>query len=118
MQSVAAPAPAADSNGTFEVGKVVVEGSEVADADVVAESLEKDLHRCPASGTPATSQQLRVKAKVGPHGEVRFAKTEGTDGSQDNQFAACLATQVAEASFAPPNGKDATIIIPIAVVYR
>lgn len=110
-------APAGDSNGDLAVGDVLVAGGAVDDAAEVATSLTEDLRRCPGHGAPRTRTEMTVSAKIGPQGEVRFAKPEG-GFELPGEVVRCITSQVAAAQFAPPRGQDPTVIIPIALSYR
>lgn len=112
---VATPADPA-SNGNLEVGAVHVEGGDVADATEVATGLADDLRECPGKGAPQTRTELTVSAKIGPQGEVRFAKPEG--GIElPGAVLRCITGHVASAQFAPPRGQSPTVIIPIELSY-
>lgn len=105
------------SNGDVYVGPVQVAGGDVEDASEVANSLTEDLRRCPGQGHPRTRSELTVSAKIGPQGEVRFAKPEG-GFELPGEVVRCITGHVASAQFAPPRGQDPTVIIPIALSYR
>jgi hypothetical protein len=114
---VSIPADGQVSNGDVSVGPVQVAGGDVEDASEVANSLTQDLRRCPGQGQPSTRSELTVSAKIGPQGEVRFAKPEGGFELR-REVVRCITGHVASAQFAPPRGQDPTVIIPIALSYR
>jgi hypothetical protein len=66
-------------------------------------------------GGPWMGGQLRIRAQIGPEGEVTSAKAERVTGLSP-EMVACMEKRVSIAHFSPPEGGSATIVIPVTFV--
>lgn len=55
---------------------------------------------------------LRVRAQIGPEGEVTSAKAERVTGLSP-EVVACVEKRVSAGRFSPPEGGSATYVIPV-----
>jgi hypothetical protein len=102
------------------VGGVTVSGGKIANASQVAAGMAAGFRRCLNSalardpGSIKGGSTLRVTAQVGKDGEVLSSTPSGGAGLSASAIA-CIAARVSSAQLAPPDGGNATLVIPLSV---
>ena len=102
--------------GNASVGGAAVSGGNVADASAVVARMAAGFRRCYNKGLsedPNMKGSVRITARIGPNGEVLSASPSGGSGLSPS-VVSCVAARVSSASFSPPSGGGATVVIPIS----
>jgi hypothetical protein len=106
--------------GNASVGGASVAGGSVSNADRVVAGMRAGFRACYNRGlanNPDLQGQVKIVAKVGPNGEVLSATPQGGGGLGD-EVVNCVVRRVKSASFAPPEGGGATIVIPVTFALQ
>jgi len=106
--------------GNANVGGASVAGGSVSNADKVVAGMRAGFRACYNRGlasNPDLQGQVKIVAKVGPNGEVLSATPQGGAGL-GNEVVDCVVRRVKSASFAPPEGGGATIVIPVTFALQ
>jgi hypothetical protein len=106
--------------GNASVGGASVAGGAVSNADRVVAGMRAGFRACYNRGlasNPDLQGQVKVVAKVGPNGEVLSATPQGGAGLGP-EVVECVVRRVKSASFAPPEGGGATIVIPVTFALQ
>ena len=106
--------------GNANVGGAQVSGGGVSNADRVVAGMRAGFRACYNRGlanNPDLQGQVKIVAKVGPNGEVLSATPQGGAGLGD-EVVSCVVRRVQSATFAPPEGGGATIIIPVTFALQ
>jgi outer membrane biosynthesis protein TonB len=69
------------------------------------------------ASNPDLQGAVKITAKIGPNGEVVSATPAG-GGSLGDEVVNCLVRRVQSATFNPPEGGGASIVIPIPFVLQ
>lgn len=104
--------------GTSSIGGAQVSGGTVANAAAVVAGMAAGFRRCYNHGLaedPNMAGIVKVTAKIGSAGEVLSATPVG-GGGLSPEVITCVVTRVRAATFAPPDGGGATIVIPVTFV--
>ena len=91
-----------------------------ANADRVVAGMRAGFRACYNRGlasNPDLQGQVKIVAKVGPNGEVLSATPQG-GGGLGAEVVECVVRRVKSASFAPPEGGGATIVIPVTFALQ
>jgi len=102
--------------GNASIGGAAVAGGSVANASSVVAGMAAGFRRCYNRGLqedPTMKGSVKITAKIGPNGEVLGASPSG-GGGLSGTVISCVASRVASAQFAPPDGGGATIVIPVS----
>jgi hypothetical protein len=102
--------------GSASIGGASVAGGSVANASAVVAGMAAGFRRCYNRGLqedPTMKGSVKITAKIGPNGEVLGASPSG-GGGLSGTVISCVASRVASAQFAPPDGGGATIVIPVS----
>ena len=105
--------------GSASIGGASVSGGSVANASAVVAGMAAGFRRCYNNGLkedPNMKGTVRVTARIGPNGEVLSASASG--GGLSGSVISCVQARVASASFAPPEGGGATIVIPVTFISQ
>lgn len=105
--------------GSAQIGGANVVGGSVANASAVVAGMAAGFRRCYNQGLnedPNMKGSVRITAKIGPNGEVLSASPSGSGLSPS--VIACVVRRVQSATFAPPEGGGATIVIPVTFVSQ
>jgi len=105
--------------GSASIGGASVSGGSVANASGVVAGMAAGFRRCYNNGLkedPNMKGTVRVTARIGPNGEVLSASASG--GGLSGSVISCVQARVASASFAPPEGGGATIVIPVTFISQ
>lgn len=97
-----------------------VAGGTVNNAARVVAGMRAAFRRCYTQGlsqNPDMSGGVRVTARIGPGGEVLSVSTS-TSGTISGAVAACIAARVQSATFDPPEGGAASVVIPVTLVQQ
>jgi hypothetical protein len=103
-----------------EVGHTDVKSGSLVDADRVVLSLRPGFRHCYNQGLakdPSLQGSVRIVATVGPNGEVLSATSTGSSTLGD-EVVACVIHRVKGATFAPPAGDRATVVIPVTFALQ
>jgi hypothetical protein len=106
--------------GTAGVGAADVKGGAISNADRVVAGMRAGFRACYNRGlgnNPDLQGQVKIVAKVGPNGEVLSATPQGGAGL-GTEVVDCVVRRVKSASFAPPEGGGATIVIPVTFALQ
>src|SRR4029079_13113167 len=106
--------------GSASIGGASVSGGNVANASAVVAGMAAGCRRCYNNGLkedPNMKGSVRVTARIGPNGEVLSASASG-GGGLSGSVVGCVQGRVASASFTPPEGGGATIVIPVTFVSQ
>ena len=101
--------------GNVSVGPALVSGGTVSNAARVVAGMRAGFRACYNRGlatNPELAGMLRCSANIGPNGEVQSAQCSPS-GSLSGEVASCAARRIQSASFAPPEGRAATVVIPV-----
>jgi hypothetical protein len=107
-------------SGNASVGGASVAGGAVSNADRVVAGMRAGFRACYNRGlasNPDLQGQVKIVAKVGPNGEVLSATPQG-GGGLGAEVVECVVRRVKSASFAPPEGGGATIVIPVTFALQ
>jgi hypothetical protein len=107
-------------SGNASVGGASVAGGAVSNADRVVAGMRAGFRACYNRGlasNPDLQGQVKIVAKVGPNGEVLSATPQG-GGGLGPEVVECVVRRVKSASFAPPEGGGATIVIPVTFALQ
>ncbi|MEZ4306993.1 MAG: AgmX/PglI C-terminal domain-containing protein [Polyangiaceae bacterium] len=105
--------------GSAAVGGASVSGGSVANASAVVAGMAAGFRRCYNNGLkedPNMKGSVRITARIGPNGEVLGASASGSGLS--GSVIGCVQARVASASFSPPEGGGATIVIPVTFISQ
>jgi hypothetical protein len=105
--------------GSVSVGGASIRGGTIANVETVIAGMAGDVRRCHATALQAdaaTHGTLRVTVKVEVGGEV-VVMDESHEGLTPT-LVSCVITRVQSATFAPPQGGAATVVIPFAFEAR
>lgn len=94
-----------------------VAGGTVADASAVVGAMAPGFRRCYAAGLaedPSMKGTVRVTAKIGVRGAVESTSATST-GTLSPGVVACIRSRVASATFSPPEGGAATLVVPVTL---
>ena len=106
--------------GNAQVGGAQVSGGTVANASSVVAGMSAGFRRCYNKGlqeNPEMKGSVRITAKIGPNGEVLSASPSG-GGGLSGTVISCVTARVSSATFAPPEGGGATVVIPVTFVAQ
>jgi hypothetical protein len=106
--------------GNANVGGAEVRGGSVSNADRVVAGMRAGFRACYNRGlasNPDLQGSVRITAKIGPNGEVLSATPSGGGGLGD-EVVSCVVRRVQSASFAPPEGGGATVVIPVTFALQ
>lgn len=106
--------------GTANVGSAAVSGGSVSNADRVVAGMRAGFRACYNRGlanNPDLHGSVKIVARVGPNGDVVSATPQGgTTLGQD--VVDCVVRRVKSASFDPPSGGGATVVIPVTFALQ
>jgi hypothetical protein len=105
--------------GSVSIGSASIRGGTIPNADTVIAGMAGDFRRCHATALQAdaaTHGTLRVTVRVEVAGGV-VVIDESHEGLTP-ALVSCVITRVQSATFAPPQGGAATVVIPIAFEAR
>ncbi len=105
--------------GSAQVGGPNVTGGSVANASAIVGAMAAGFRACYNRGLsedPTMKGSVRITAKIGPNGEVVSATPSGSGLSPS--VIACVVRRVQSATFSPPEGGGATIVIPVTFVSQ
>lgn len=97
-----------------------VHGGAVSDAAAVVAGLRAGFRRCYREAldeAPDAAGGVRVTIQVGPNGTVTGVTTQSS-GSLPGSLASCVAARTRGASFQPPEGGAAVIVVPVTFVLQ
>jgi TonB family protein len=106
--------------GNANVGGAEVRGGSVSNADRVVAGMRAGFRACYNRGlasNPDLQGSVRITAKIGPNGEVLSATPSGGSGLGD-EVVSCVVRRVQSASFSPPEGGGATVVIPVTFALQ
>ena len=106
--------------GNATPGSAEVRGGSVSNADRVVAGMRAGFRACYNRGlasNPDLQGSVRITAKIGPNGEVLTATPNAT-GSLGDEVVNCVVRRVQSATFAPPEGGGATIVIPVTFALQ
>jgi hypothetical protein len=106
--------------GNATPGSAEVRGGSVSNADRVVAGMRAGFRACYNRGlasNPDLQGSVRITAKIGPNGEVLSATPNAT-GSLGDEVVNCVVRRVQSATFAPPEGGGATIVIPVTFALQ
>jgi TonB family protein len=106
--------------GNATPGSAEVRGGSVSNADRVVAGMRAGFRACYNRGlasNPDLQGSVRVTAKIGPNGEVLSA-TPAATGSLGDEVVNCVVRRVQSATFSPPEGGGATIVIPVTFALQ
>jgi hypothetical protein len=106
--------------GNATPGSAEVRGGSVSNADRVVAGMRAGFRACYNRGlasNPDLQGSVRITAKVGPNGEVLSATPNAT-GTLGEEVVNCVVRRVQSATFAPPEGGGATIVIPVTFALQ
>jgi TonB family protein len=106
--------------GNANVGASEVKGGSVNNADRVVAGMRAGFRACYNRGlasNPDLQGSVRVTAKIGPNGDVLSATPSGGSGLGDD-VVQCVVRRVQSATFSPPEGGGATIVIPVTFALQ
>lgn len=89
----------------------------VSDADRVVAAMRGGFRACYTRGLASNGDiegTVRIVTKIGANGEVTSATPSG-GGSLGPEVVACIVRRVEIATFAPPQGGNATLVIPVTL---
>ncbi|HKQ70708.1 MAG TPA: AgmX/PglI C-terminal domain-containing protein [Polyangiaceae bacterium] len=110
----------AGPKGNANVGGAEVRGGSVSNADRVVAGMRAGFRACYNRGlasNPDLQGSVRVTAKIGPNGEVLSATPSGGSGLGD-EVVSCVVRRVQSATFSPPEGGGATVVIPVTFALQ
>jgi hypothetical protein len=105
--------------GSASIGGASVSGGAVANASSVVAGMQAGFRRCYQKGLaedPNMKGSVRITARIGPNGEVQSVSPSGSGLS--GTVVSCVAARVSSATFAPPEGGGATVVIPVTFVSQ
>jgi hypothetical protein len=109
------PPPADASDGDADAGK-----GPISNADVVIAGLRKQFRACYNAGLKDEDRTMQgcvvVRARLTSEGAVGSGESYVKDGLS-NRVTECIVDVVRHASFSPPGGKGATLMIPITFIH-
>jgi hypothetical protein len=103
--------------GGVAVGGANVSEGTVANAAAVVASMAAGFRRCFNRGLqddPKMKGTVRITAKIGKNGEVLSATPSGGE-TLSPTVVSCVAARVSSATFSPPEGGAATLVIPVSM---
>jgi len=106
--------------GNANVAPAELHGGQVSNADRVVAGMRAGFRACYNKGlasNPDLQGSVRITAKIGPNGEVASATPSGGAGLGD-EVVNCVVRRVQSATFAPPEGGGATIVIPVTFALQ
>jgi hypothetical protein len=106
--------------GNATPGSAEVRGGSVSNADRVVAGMRAGFRACYNRGlasNPDLQGSVRITAKIGPNGEVLSATPSAT-GSLGDEVVNCVVRRVQSATFSPPEGGGATIVIPVTFALQ
>jgi len=106
--------------GNATPGSAEVRGGSVSNADRVVAGMRAGFRACYNRGlasNPDLQGSVRITAKIGPNGEVLTATPNAT-GTLGEEVVNCVVRRVQSATFAPPEGGGATIVIPVTFALQ
>jgi len=106
--------------GNANVGASEVRGGAVSNADRVVAGMRAGFRACYNRGlasNPDLQGSVRITAKIGPNGEVLSATPNAT-GSLGEEVVNCVVRRIQSATFSPPEGGGATIVIPVTFALQ
>ncbi|HEX9297395.1 MAG TPA: AgmX/PglI C-terminal domain-containing protein [Polyangiaceae bacterium] len=106
--------------GNANVGASEVRGGQVSNADRVVAGMRAGFRACYNRGlasNPDLQGSVRITAKIGPNGEVVSATPSGGAGLGD-EVVSCVVRRVQSATFSPPEGGGASIVIPVTFALQ
>jgi hypothetical protein len=106
--------------GNANVNPPELHGGQVSNADRVVAGMRAGFRNCYNKGlasNPDLQGSVRVTAKIGPNGEVLSATPTGGAGLGD-EVVSCVVRRVQSATFSPPEGGGATIVIPVTFALQ
>jgi hypothetical protein len=106
--------------GNANVGAAEIRGGQVSNAERVVAGMKAGFRACYNRGlasNPDLQGAVKITAKIGPNGEVASATPSG-GGTLGDEVVACLVRRVQSATFNPPEGGGASIVIPITFVLQ
>jgi hypothetical protein len=106
--------------GNANVNPPELHGGQVSNADRVVAGMRAGFRACYNKGlasNPDLQGSVRITAKIGPNGEVASATPSGGAGLGD-EVVNCVVRRVQSATFAPPEGGGATIVIPVTFALQ
>jgi hypothetical protein len=106
--------------GNATPGSAEVRGGAISNADRVVAGMRAGFRACYNRGlasNPDLQGSVRITAKIGPNGEVLSATPNAT-GSLGDEVVSCVVRRVQSATFSPPEGGGATIVIPVTFALQ
>jgi hypothetical protein len=106
--------------GNANVGAAETIGGKVSNAERVVAGMKAGFRACYNRGlasNPDLQGSVKITAKVGPNGEVVSATPAGGGGLGD-EVVQCLVRRVQSATFYPPDGGGASLVIPITFALQ
>lgn len=103
-------------SGSASISSIGTSGGTVSNASSVVAGMAAGFRRCynrALQENPNIAGSMKVRAKIGPNGEVLAAEPTEVKGLPGG-LTSCVAMRVSSAQFAPPTGGAATVVIPVA----
>jgi outer membrane biosynthesis protein TonB len=118
-QGTGAAAKVAGPKGNANVGGAAVSGGAVANASRVVAGMRAGFRNCfnrELAANPDAQGTIRLTIRVGPGGEVQnvTAAPSGNLGSAVD----CVKARARSATFDPPEGGSAVIVVPVTFVKQ
>lgn len=113
--SASASASGKPPTGSASISAIGTSGGSVANASSVVAGMAAGFRRCynrALKDDPNVAGSMKVRAKIGPNGEVLAAEPTEVKGLPGG-VTSCVAARVSSAQFAPPTGGAATVVIPV-----
>lgn len=105
--------------GPPTLGGATITGGGVANAGSVVAGMAAGFRRCfnqALTQDPNARGTLKIRAKIGPNGDVQSATPTNVTGAISPVLASCCAGIVSSRIFDPPDGGSAEITIPVSFV--
>jgi len=106
--------------GNANVGSAEIRGGQVSNAEKVVAGMRAGFRACYNRGlasNPDLQGSVKITARIGPNGEVLSATPSGGGGLGD-EVVSCVVRRVQAATFSPPEGGGASIVIPVTFALQ
>ncbi|HEU5074269.1 MAG TPA: AgmX/PglI C-terminal domain-containing protein [Polyangiaceae bacterium] len=106
--------------GSADVGGAAVSGGTVSNASRVVAGMRAGFRNCYNRGlaqNPDSQGSIRLSIRVGPGGEVQSV-TAVPAGNLPGSVVGCVKARASAAQFAPPEGGNAVVVVPVTFVKQ
>jgi len=106
--------------GSADVGGAAVSGGTVSNASRVVAGMRAGFRNCYNRGlaqNPDAQGSIRLSIRVGPGGEVQGV-TAVPSGNLPSSVVGCVKARASAAQFAPPEGGNAVVVVPVTFVKQ